>query len=82
VSAWTHVAVVFRPGVAVDMYIAGALVNTVATNVPMAFNDNIAHVRIGCRGDGNPGIAFKGLIDEVRIYGVALTAGDIATLAK
>ena len=77
-----HVAAVFRPGTAVEIYVNATMVNSDTTNIPMAFSASIGHLRIGCRGDGIAGVSFKGLIDDVRLYGAALAIGDIQALAK
>lgn len=80
VMAWTHVAAVFRPGAAVELYVNGQVVAARTTNVPMAFLDDMSGLRIGCRGDGQ--LPLHGAVDEVRVYASALSIADIAALAQ
>jgi hypothetical protein len=77
-STWRHVTAVFEPSTKSVLYVDGSAVDTDATNVPAMFIDAGAVLRIGC---GASGAFFSGSIDEVRIYGRALGAVEIATLA-
>ena len=72
-TAWHHIALVFtRATNTVQIYVDGTLRTTVAKNLEA---DNAAHVfTIGNLGNANP---YSGLIDEVRIYGQALTAAQV-----
>jgi len=78
VGAWTHLAVTYD-GTSVRLYVNGVLRSTLA-GAGGGITTSTAPVRIG----GNvvfssPGTEyFAGLIDEVRIYNRALTAGEIA----
>ena len=75
---WTHIAVVYDAGV-VQTYAGGVLVHTynglgnIGDQHP-AFND----LRIGTRQNA-ANQHFNGLIDEVRIWNIARTQGDIQT---
>jgi Leucine-rich repeat (LRR) protein len=75
-NVWTHVAVTYN-GVNVSLYINGALAATsIWTSIPSVLG---AHVLIGARWNGGtPNEHFTGVIDEVRIWNVARTMGDIA----
>jgi hypothetical protein len=79
-TVWKHLASVFHPGTAVEVYVDGALVGVTEAGVPDAATDDGAELRIGARGDGQ--FFFIGAVDEVRIYGRALSGAEIATLAK
>ena len=74
-TAWHHIAMVFtRATNTVQIYVDG----TPRTTATMNFEaDNAAHLfTIGNLNGGNP---YSGLIDEVRLYGVALTAAQVAS---
>lgn len=78
---WKHVAGVFQPGIALRLYVDGVEVDARSTNVPSLQRNSPHPVRMGempnescCRLDGT--------IDDVRIYGRALTAAEVLALAK
>jgi len=77
---WAHVAGVFRPGEAVEVYVNGELRASETQSIPSAqFSDNGLSVLIGARtacGD----CGWDGLIDEARIYARALSPEDIQEL--
>jgi hypothetical protein len=77
---WVHMAGVFRPGEAMEIYVNGELRASVTTGIPVNhFSENGAPVLIGSRNAcGN--CAWMGAIDEVRVYQRALAAGDIMEL--
>lgn len=77
---WTHIAGVFKPGGPVEIYVNGAAGGVEPNGVPMKLFEDMAHVRVGCRGDDS--LYFPGAIDEVRLYSRALTLSDIAVLAQ
>jgi hypothetical protein len=79
VGQWTHVAVVYRPGVAVDLYIDGQRVVHDTNSKPTATVANTAEVRLGTRGDGQ--FPFTGAIDDVRVYDRELTDAEVAARA-
>jgi hypothetical protein len=74
---WFHMAGVYRPGQALEIYINGVLDATLDTGVPASqYSDNGQPVYIGHRpGCGNCG--WDGSLDDVRIYSRALSAGEI-----
>jgi glucose/arabinose dehydrogenase/endonuclease YncB( thermonuclease family) len=76
-SAGTHYVAVTKSGSSVRLYIDGVLNKTVTFNGTIV--SNAKPVRIGYR-DGSK--AFGGRIDEVAIYGVALSAARIAAHAQ
>ncbi len=74
---WVHMAGVYRPGEAMEIYVNGELKVRNTSNVPASqFSNNNRNVLIGSRNDcGNCG--WPGSIDDVRIYNEALTADGI-----
>lgn len=79
VGTWLHVAGVMRPGDRVDIFVNGTLSNS-TSSVPSIIEDTTASLFVGCR---KPGYGhFKGALDEVRLYARALSADEIAALAK
>ena len=74
---WVHVAGVYKPNEALEVYVNGELKVRNTTNVPASqFSNNNRTVLIGNRHDaGNCG--WLGSIDDVRIYNEALTAAGI-----
>jgi len=77
---WIHVAGVYRPGQAMELYINGDLRVSKTTDVPAGqHSTNSTSVLIGNRpacGD----CGWYGSIDEVRTYERALSAGDMKEL--
>jgi hypothetical protein len=76
-GVWTHVAAVFRASTGLELYVDGALVKTLASP---GETDNGNAASIGA--DEQYQKAYGGGIDEVRFFGRALSACDIAALAK
>lgn len=85
-NTWNHVAVTLENGGVgtgtLKFYVNGVLVSTVAGQMEdntsalyAALGDNI-----GAYGGGQGHAYFKGKLDEVRIYGRALSAGEISVL--
>ena len=78
-NQWIHVAGVFRPGQELDLYTNGFLNNTLATTVVTQYVNSL-DVCIGDRPtEGTP---FNGLIDDVRIYDIALSQAQIQALPE
>ena len=73
-NTWTHLATTYD-GANLRMYVNGKLVATLAKTgvIPTSANP----LQIG--GDSLYGQFFKGTIDEVRVYNVALTIAQIVT---
>jgi hypothetical protein len=68
-------------GVALRLYVNGALVATTPATSPM--NATADPLLIGTKaGASIAGDHFHGLLDEVRVYGRALTAAEIGTIAQ
>jgi hypothetical protein len=82
IDEWVHMAGIFRPGQAIEIYVNGELRASVTTGIPThQFSANGSPVLIGSRGAcGNCG--WMGGIDEVRIYNRALSAADVMELYR
>ncbi|MBA3845556.1 MAG: DUF1593 domain-containing protein, partial [Planctomycetes bacterium] len=79
-ARWVHLAGVYEPGVAMRLYVNGALAASRTSGVPSAQYDPPIDVAIGNRiGGGTP---FAGRIDDVRIYARPLSASEVAALAS
>jgi len=77
-TEWWHVAGVFRPGVAVEIYINGVMVKSEPTTVTTQWIENGLPVNIGRRPE--PGTPWRGDIDEVFMYNVALAPAEMLRL--
>jgi hypothetical protein len=79
-DGWFHIAGVYRPGQAMEIYLNGQLDDTVVAGVPASqYSDNGQPVYIGNRvACGNCG--WVGSLDDVRIYDRALSAIEIHDL--
>lgn len=77
VDRWLHVASVFEPGKRAEIWVDGTVVGALAA-VPAVADDPTAPVRIGCLKTTS---FFEGRIDELRLYGRALSPDEIGALA-
>ncbi len=77
---WVHMAGIYRPGEAMEVYVDGALRTRNTTDIPAAqFSDNGLAMFIGSRNAcGDCG--WNGFIDEARVYRRALSPDDIKEL--
>lgn len=76
---YTHVAVSMSANGYVRLYINGRLVSQAVA--PSGMNwDNTANFCVGHRGDSLPKDFFDGAVDDVRVYGQALTDSEIVEL--
>jgi hypothetical protein len=71
-STWTHLAMTYD-GTTLKMYMNGVLATSTAQTGTITTSTNA--LQIG--GDTTYGQYFKGLIDEVRVYNIALTQAQI-----
>lgn len=74
---WFHMAGVYRPGEAMEIYINGQLDNVLTDDVPAQQFINNQNVNIGRRPNCCP---FAGSIDDVYVFSRALAEIDIAQL--
>ncbi len=83
-AEWFHVAGVFRPGEALELWINGRLEALRPVTITSHFIDNHETISIG-GGDtpwhiGGGGTPWHGDIDEVRLYARALSPADVNEL--
>ncbi len=81
-NKWFHFAGVFQPSGYVRLYINGQLTAESTVAPPSVVIDSTAELRIGARGDSFADTYFKGLIDDMRLYGRAMTDGEMANIAS
>jgi regulation of enolase protein 1 (concanavalin A-like superfamily) len=79
VGQWTHIALTFDKTVA-QFYINGAKAGAPSAGTFSFGSKEDAELLIGCDNAGG-GNAFNGVLDEVRLYDVALTPAEVLTLA-
>ncbi|HYS25277.1 MAG TPA: LamG-like jellyroll fold domain-containing protein [Vicinamibacterales bacterium] len=72
VDTWTHLAATYD-GATLRMYVNGVL----ASSAPRTGGMNTSNGPLQIGGDSGGGQYFAGTIDEVRVYDIALTAGEI-----
>jgi hypothetical protein len=74
---WVHVAAVFDPGKSLSVYLNGQLQVSNSQAVVTSIFDGAEHLYIGV----NEGTYFQGALDDVRVYGRALSVAEISQLA-
>ena len=75
---WFHLAGVFRPGEAGELYINSEMVKSEPTAVTTQWIENDLPINIGRRP--SPGTPWYGDIDEARMYARALSPDDVKEL--
>jgi hypothetical protein len=79
---WAHMAGIYRPGEATEMYVNGELHATNTDSIPaQQFSNNTLPVMIGAR-NACSNCGWVGSIDEARIYARALSATEINELVN
>ena len=79
-NVWKHVAAVVNYGESIKLYVNGELKNTKTPVSSVVFND-LNNILIGNRyWGGTINAAFKGVIDDVRVYNIALSPLDVNSL--
>jgi hypothetical protein len=78
-NQWLHLAGTYAPNDALKIYLDGSMVGG-PVGAPGSMRDSTADPAIGDRDDRCCG--WKGGLDEVRVYTRALTAAEIAALAR
>ncbi|MBU6320948.1 hypothetical protein KGO04_00170 [Patescibacteria group bacterium] len=76
-NKWAYVCGV-RQGALNSLYVNGILRNSASFSGPLNTTSN--GVSIGAAGNGNTSLAFRGTIDEVRIYNRALSSSEVKQL--
>ncbi len=80
VGEWVHMAGVYRPGEATEVYVNGELRNIITTGIPVQqFSNNGLSVLIGNRHAAS-NCGWYGAIDELRIYNEALSETEIRAI--
>jgi hypothetical protein len=80
VDEWVHLAGVYKPSEALELYVNGELKVRETSGVPAAqFSDNGNSVLIGSRHAAS-NCGWMGAIDEVQLYNIALSASEIENL--
>ena len=77
-NIWTHVAVVFTASTGTAEFFVNAKSIGTATGFGQTVNNGTGQFQIGTR-QGIASVAFDGYIDEVRVWNVARTAGQLAS---
>jgi len=72
---WFHMAGVFRPGEAVELYIDGELAKSEPTTITTQWIENGLPINIGRRP--SPGTPWQGDIDEAQMYNIALSPDEV-----
>jgi len=80
VNQWYHVIVTYQGGNHMRIYLNGVLEAEDTTGIPTDFTNTAEPLYVGWLQDNSK--AFDGLIDDVRIYNRALSAGEVAQLYK
>jgi hypothetical protein len=75
--SWVHIAAVHQGG-SIRIYVDGLDVGDL--NAPASVTDSPAEMRLGAKGDGSR--LFIGDLDDVRVYGRALTAAEVYAIAQ
>ena len=80
---WHHIAVVFDRAGSMIRYADGVRSGTrySLSSLSGQMINNSSQVRLGARDQAGDEIFFRGLIDEARVYALALSAPEIAALA-
>jgi hypothetical protein len=79
-GTWSHVAGTYD-GATARLYVGGAQVASAPATIAMPTTTDPLCIGNKCASTA-PGDHFNGLLDEVRLYGRALSAGEITTLAQ
>lgn len=81
-NEWTHLAITFD-GYTKSLYVNGALARSESGFGPLYYDPAAVPVTIGSDWAANASSdRFTGRLDEVSLYGRALTGGEIATIAS
>ncbi len=76
-NQWLHVVGTFQPGVAMKLYLNGALLQQLTTGVPNQIFSSTSDLWMGLQFDSSAANHLGGLIDEVALYDRVLLASEI-----
>jgi hypothetical protein len=79
---WAHVAAVVTPSSRQEIFVNGASGAVKTSSVLASIHSGTAPLQIGQQFSNTVDFSFDGLIAEVGIWSAALTAAEIASLAK
>src|SRR5207248_35646 len=81
-NQWVHVAGTYDPSAGQKrLYVGGQLVASRSVSTPLIYDTSV-HGDLYFGRDPGPDEAFKGLIDNIGIWGRALTAAEVTALAS
>lgn len=79
---WRHIAGVFTPSTRQELFVDGSSVSAITSSVPAGVHSGTAPLFIGRQNDAVTNNIWDGDIAETAIWNAALTAAEIASLAK
>jgi hypothetical protein len=79
-SSWHQLVGVYEAGQFVNVYLDGNEVQSIAQGIPATITASTQHLYIGANVGANYAAYFSGSLDELRIYGRALSTSEIAQL--
>ena len=80
VGDWAHVVATYEAGVAMRIYVNGVLETEITSSLPASIHEGTAPLWIGCHDSTSATNHFDGSIFDARVYDVALTPPEIATI--
>lgn len=82
-GTWHHIAGVYDPSTSLKLYIDGTLDATNTSSVPASIYNSSAPFHVGAASDGaGSGNALDGLLDDVYVYGKALSGSEVTQLMQ
>lgn len=79
---WRHLAGVYTPSTKLEAFLDGASHATNATGIMASIHSGTAPLAVGMVSFASLNNCWDGLIAEAAVYNAALTAAEIASLAK
>ncbi|MEK7562767.1 MAG: LamG-like jellyroll fold domain-containing protein, partial [Patescibacteria group bacterium] len=81
INEWLMLTLV-KTSTRISIYVNGILEGTATHSLPFAFSNTQAKLYVGNRSGCQPGAAFAGYIDDIRLYTRALSSSEVAALAS
>ena len=80
-QGWHHFAATFNDATdSFKLYVDGVQVASLTTTSSVSYSGGGSNTRIGSHGNGSTSYDFTGVVDDVRVYGYALSAVEVAQL--